>query len=178
MFRDDYQLVITLDSPHFSRMSEVEVQEVGRGFASAFQAIVNRVGERSGVFEFSAEGESILDHHLRLQVLSVRGGSIEIALVAITAAAASEMGKQVIAGVIVSTIGAGATALWNKIRRKKAKQAHEPEPQPVPVVVQTPSPRDISPEFTRMDERQDRITTFLEDGSITIREVRTRRWVK
>jgi hypothetical protein len=178
MLKDELDVIVTLDSPYFSSLSPTEGQRAASEFRDAFQEIVIEVARRSEALGFSAEGSTLTPDKLQLELVSVREGSLVLILAAIGAVATSEIGKQVIAGVIVSVIGASSTAIWNRIRRKKANESFSTNPQPVPVVVQKPDPVDITNELSNVEEQQERIINLLQDGSITIKEVRTRRWTR
>ena len=157
-------------------MSQSELEDSAREFTQVLQQIVNEVASASHAFGFTSEGYTLQESDFQPRVVSVRPSSLEIVLDLIRATATSEIGQQVIAGIIVSTVGAAITALFNIFRRKKEQSPVGSSLQPSPVVVQTPSPMDISNYLAQFDERYERIVELLRDGSITIRELRTRRW--
>jgi hypothetical protein len=176
MFQEDYRIVVTLAAERFTQVPESALGSVAQDFSGALSEVIREVALLTHALGHAVDGHAVTEEDLRLSVVSVRRGSLEMILEPVRAIAESAATNQILAGLIINVITAGLTAVWNIVRGKKAADAHQPPPQNLPVAVPgAPYPADVSDHLPW--ERHERLTTFFPDGRITIREVRTRRWV-
>ena len=176
MFQEDYRVIVTLTAERFTQVPESALGSIAQDFLGALSEVIREVALLTHALGHNMDGHIITDDDLRLSVVSVRSGSLEMILEPVRAIAEYAANNQILAGLIINVITAGVTAVWNIVRHKKAADAHQPLPQNLPVAVPgAPYPADVSDHLPW--ERYERLTTFFPDGRITIREVRTRRWV-